>query len=103
MYSKQSQLSKVKKDNPKKMTEAEQKAFRIYIGLSTRHICQLCNKAMIQDYHHPIFGCRGADKDDRCQAGCCRDCHEKCHKDKHGFNLKAVEIGNENYQRWIKG
>lgn len=102
MYSKQSQLSKVKEDNPKKMTKDELKSFRWSIYDNAKGICQLCNQAPIEDYHHGLFGCRGADKDDRCQTGTCRKCHEKCHKDKHGFNLQAIEIGNDNYNKWIK-
>ena len=101
MYSKQAQLSKVKKDNPKKMSKSDLKSFRWSIYYNAKGICQLCNKEPICDYHHPLFGCRGADKDDRCQTGTCRKCHDKCHEDKHGFNLKAVEIGESNHKEWV--
>jgi len=102
MFSKDAQLKKDRRLNKKRLSKKEMNEFRRFISDTSNNVCQLCKIRQIQDAHHPIFGCRGADKDDRCQVGVCRECHEKCHNDKHGkLNSLAIKIGHKNYKNFL--
>lgn len=101
MYSKETQLKMAKKKNDKRLDPCEYRALKDSILDRTNGICQLCGVAAISEYHHSLYGSRGADKDDRSIVGICRGCHSNCHKDKHGeLNTLAVEIGENNWERY---
>lgn len=99
MYSKKSQLTKVKKDNPKKMSKSENKKYREFISDIAKGKCQLCGNRG-DDFHHSIWGRYGAEKDDRYQLLLCREHHEICHKDKYGFNSNSLKIAVINYMEY---
>lgn len=94
---KKDQLKKNRKPNPKKLSRPENEAYRCTIDEISFGKCQLCG-TIGQDYHHPYYGNRGADKDDRYQLAVCRTCHTECHRSKHGaMNTKAKGIAEENW------
>ena len=73
MYSKQSQLNKTKKVNPKKMTNHERRLYADFIREKCKGICQIpwCNNNA-QDMAHKD---RAYKRDDRYEAMLCRACH----------------------------
>ena len=97
-FSKEAQLKKNRKVNPKKLSQKALKDYKFTIHDISNGMCQICKVKPGDDYHHCVFGCRGADKDDRILALTCRDCHDECHKHKHEEpNTTAIEIGNNNW------
>jgi len=98
---KQTQLYKTKRVNLKKLSRLENKLFHDSILDSTGGICQLCNEAEGADFHHTLWGCYGANKDDSRQILVCRKCHELCHKEKHGVvNTIAIKISELNWKEY---
>jgi len=95
-YQKSNQLKKTKKTNPKKMPKSEYRQHCNHIREISFGNCQICKHAG-EDMHHSIFGNYGANKDDRSIVLVCRECHDKCHKDRE-FNQKAILIGAINYE-----
>ncbi len=91
------QLKKNRKQNEKKLSRTELIAYKDTILEECNGMCQLCEEEVADDFHHPYFGSRGADKDDRILTATCRVCHTKCHQSKHGaLNTKAKDIGINN-------
>lgn len=100
MYSKASQTKKNRRKNEKKLDKEALHSYKMDINFFANHVCQLCKVRMGEDHHHPVFGCRGADKDDRILVLVCRLCHDECHEQKHGErNTKAKCIGEENWEK----
>ncbi len=98
---KESQLYKTKRVDIKKMSKTENKLFHDYIIDSCNEVCQICEDRGGVDFHHPKYGKFGADKDDTCQILVCRECHDQCHKDKHGImNKIAIGVGNMNFKAY---
>ena len=97
-FSKAAQTKKNRKVNPKKLSKTALVEYISTIEDISNRMCQICKMKKGADFHHPIFGCRGADKDDRILALVCRDCHDECHEHKHEEpNTTAIEIGNNNW------
>ena len=61
-------------------------------------MCQICGAKAV-DSHHLVFG---AYKDDRTLLNTCRACHEWCHKNKHESIEKYTELGERNWQEYVK-
>lgn len=100
MITKKAQLKKNRRKNEKRLDKEALHNFKMDINFFARDICQLCRMAYGIEHHHPVYGCRGADKDDRVLVLVCRSCHDKCHKEKHGeWNTKAKQIGNKNWEK----
>lgn len=98
-FTKEDQLKKNKRVNPKKMTRIENKLFHDDILDNSKGVCQVCEDKEGVDFHHPKYGKFGADKDDTCQVLVCRECHDLCHREKHGaMNRIAEHVGNFNYK-----
>ena len=96
------QLLKTKGIKPKKLSKANDLAFRRAINEISTGLCQLCGNVG-HDIHHPLYGCYGANRDMTCAIMICRECHDKCHKDKHGdLNMEAERIGKVNYMEYIR-
>jgi hypothetical protein len=101
MYSKDSQLKKNKKPNPKKLSHIELTNFKNYIFSKSGGKCQCgCNRD-ITEYHHAKSGIH---KDDRTLTGIAQHpCHYNIH---HGKDMdekrRLIElfekIGEENWR-----
>ena len=82
-----------------KLPKAENLKFRQFLAYEYP-ICQICGKAPSDDAHHVVFGCYGADKDDRKQIAVCRACHDWCHEHKHESIEKYEELADENWAEY---
>lgn len=102
MLSKTDQVSKNRQPNPKRMPPVEYKKYVDFINELSGGVCQMTCDRNIQDVHHTLWGNYGSTKSDFSIIAICRVCHDKCHKEKHGFNLKAIDIGEENYEAYKK-
>ena len=73
-YSKESQLQKTKRVNPKRMSNIEKKLYIDFLRDKSSGICQIpnCNN-QAQDWEHPK---RGINRDDRETILICRECHQ---------------------------
>ena len=97
---KEQQLSKNKKNNHKKLSRLELLNYKDHIIDKCYGLCQICGDKA-HDHHHPYFGKYGADKDDRYLIALCRECHNSCHKSKHGTtNTKAKSIATDNWRSY---
>ena len=99
MYSKDAQLQKVKKHNPKKLSAKELKEFKLWIREDSNNKCQHCHACMIESYHHARYGKYGADKDDRSLNGLCDACHKWMHLSRQN-NKEGIWRGADNYFRF---
>jgi len=108
MYSKQSQLQKTRKPNPKIMPKAEYKKKCDWL-FEKYPMCQICTINKSQDAHHTSFGNNGADKDDRTIISICRECHDMIHHNKtdivdmHGYKAmrhNLEKLGMNNHEEW---
>ena len=72
-YTKEAQLTKTKRPNPKKMTGIEKRLYIDFLREKSKGICQIpnCNNPA-QDWEHPL---RGINRDDRFTIMICRECH----------------------------
>lgn len=108
MYSKQVQLQKTKKDNPKKMPKAlyQKKCDWLFEKYPKCQVCLINNS---EDAHHAKYGNGGADKDDRSIIALCRECHRMIHHsrtgivEKHGYEAmrhRLEILGYANHDEW---
>ena len=98
MISKVDQIKKNRQLNEKRLSRPNLIAYKDTIFNECNGMCQLCLVNGADDFHHPFYGCRGADKDDTKLTAVCRGCHTKCHQSKHGaLNTKAKEIAISNW------
>lgn len=97
-YTKKQQTKWKKSKDPKNLPPKELRAFKTYIGIKTKHICQICNKRLSAEYHHALYG---AYKDDRTLVAICRHCHSDIHvkgdKEKRSF---AELVGGRNWEEF---
>ena len=109
MYQKQSQLQKVKKQNPKKMDKKQYRDKCDFL-FEKYPICQICGINKAEDAHHAKFGSMGADKDDRIIIVVCGECHHMIHHSRTGivekFGYKAMrhqleQLGIRNHEEWL--
>jgi len=81
-YSKEKQLGKSKRENPKKMTRTELDAYETFIDEKQKGLCFCGCGRPITEYHHAWFG---AYKDDRYLVGIAQyPCHYAIH---HGKDI----------------
>jgi len=105
MYTKESQLKKEKKPNPKKMTKIEKSLYEDFISDKAKGKCQCgCGRDGVE-FHHSK---RGINKDDRSIILICRRCHILIHNMEYNnidkssqLNLLAKEKGEENWKEYI--
>lgn len=94
---KEEQLKKNKKENPKRMSKYDLDQYKSFIFNKTGGTCQMCG-GVADDFHHSRFGRQGADKDDRSLVAVCRKCHTRCHQEKNGtYGNEAIKIGDKNW------
>lgn len=62
--------------------------------------CQICGWRRAVEAHHVVYGCYGANKDDRKQISVCRECHLWCHANKHESIEKFESLADENWEKY---
>lgn len=99
MYSKQSQLNKTKKDNPKKMSKLEYQKKCDWL-FNKYPKCQICHTKKATQAHHSRYG--KGDRDDRSIISICPYCHHEIHHGKGvALSRENIEqIGYENHKKW---
>lgn len=98
------QLSKVKKDNPRKMSKADKENLEDFINIKSLGKCQCgCGRDGVE-YHHSK---RGAYKDDRSIMLICRRCHTLIHNCEYKnvdetsrLTLLAKDEGKSNWKAY---
>ncbi len=101
---KKEQLSKAKKPNSKKLGYVVFMDYCDFINERAEGMCQICHSAPLAEMHHSLFGCYGADKDDRSIVGTCLQCHIDMHKDKKGLkSMDAQTIAEANWKAFQEG
>lgn len=99
-FDKKSQLFKVKKDNPKKMSKGEYKKKCDWL-FDKYPRCQICLSQRATQAHHAIFG--KGDRDDRSIIAICPSCHHEIHHGKGvSISRDCIEaIGIRNHEEWL--
>lgn len=102
MLSKKEQTRKKKLRDDKRLKKNEFEQYRLWLK-ENHPQCQAklngCEHKTI-DAHHVLFGCYGADKDDRTQISVCRSCHTWCHKNKNLSKELFLHIARENWEKY---
>jgi len=89
VYSKQSQLNKIKRPNAKKMIAIEKRLFEEFIFEVQKGKCFCGCGRDITEYHHATFGVNRGGKDDRYLVGISQHpCHYAIH---HGKDIEMKE------------
>ena len=99
-FSKGSQTKKNKGKKDNKLDPNEYREYVDFVNELNDGVCQMGCGRRSQDVHHSRYGNYGSTKSDFSIISICRECHDKCHKEKHSFNLKAIDIGEENYEAY---
>lgn len=84
-------------NNPKKLKNVKKYAKWL---LEKYPVCQICEDKQSIEAHHLMFGCYGANKDDRTLIAVCRECHMYCHANKHESQKEFKELVNKNYKEF---
>ena len=104
-FSKQSQLKKNKRVNPRKMTKIGKELYQNFIYDNQGGMCFCGCGRPIDEYHHSI---RGVYKDDRSLVGISRHCHSLIHNCQYKnidetsrLTLLAKAKGKQNWSDYI--
>jgi len=97
---KQQQTHKNKQKSDKKLPPKELQQYQFWLE-KNHPICQAniggCEHKAIEA-HHVLFGCYGADKDDKTQISVCRSCHEWCHAHKANSQELFLHVARKNWK-----
>jgi len=100
---KQSQLSKNRQKNPKKLSQIEYRLYIDFVNERFHGICQSGCGRNASDIHHAYYGAGG--RDDRYITSICRECHHTIH---HGTDIDNASrlkllfktIGKKNWKEY---
>lgn len=87
------------KQPSKRLSKQENENFREFLA-ETYPACQICGWRRAVEAHHVVYGCYGANKDDRKQISVCRECHLWCHANKKESIEKFESLADENWREY---
>lgn len=87
------------KQPSKRLSKKENENFREFLA-ETYPACQICGWRRAVEAHHVVYGCYGANKDDRKQISVCRECHDWCHANKKESIEKFESLADENWREY---
>jgi len=102
MLSKKEQTRKKKMRDEKRLEKKDMERYKQWIK-NTHPTCQinLCGDGSeTVEAHHVLFGCWGADKDDRFLVASCRACHEWAHAHKKHSQALLLHVARENWKQY---
>lgn len=105
MLSKENQLRKSKKPNPRKMTKVEYELYVDFVNEKAKGMCQCGCGRKADDIHHSM---RGINKDDRSIIAICKTCHNLIHscgykeiEEASRLALLSKNIGKINFKDYV--